>query len=732
MLYTQQNINHKTHRKLTAFLLALLLCIASSSATGAGFQPLKITSDTLSATADSLSVVPDSLSVVSDSLSVAEDTTNAFPKVILTPKELKRKIRDSIWAYKDSVIRATPRLLETYIFNDSIKNQRMFLWRTDGWFNNQKQLNPDTTYNDNFNELPYKKNDVDAVYLGVSGSAMMYTNFFKRTESKLFPFFAPYMPYTYTMETMPFYNVKSPYTELAYWGTLFATKQKEETNIKFLHTQNFTPSFNFNILYQRYGASGMLENERTDNRTFAITGNYIGKRYVAQGGYIFSRVKRDENGGVADLSMVMDTIVDAKTIPVSLTDASTKLKRNTIFITHSYGIPFNFKKQDSLAYGEGTMAYIGHTGEYSVYTKSYNDRIELSDSLGRALYNNAFYINPTMSADSARVMNLENRFFLRLQPWAKEAIVSKVDAGIGFQVLRFFNFSPDYFLSGNSNHSEHNMYLYFGASGTLKKYFAWNGFGTYHLSGYNQNDFRIGGEMRFSAYPLPEGIHLTGKIDVSQERPSYYYNNYYSNHYTWNNNFDKITETKIEGKLEIPDYKMELFFGYSLLKNNIYLDTLGNACQNNEAMSVMTAYLKKDFKAWKFHFDHKVLFQLSSKEDVVPLPKLALNLRYYLEAPLVKNVLTAQLGVEATFNTKYYTPAYSPALGLFYNQLREKYGAVPYLDAFVNLQWKRASIFVKYVNAAQDWPESDYFSACRYLKPQTALKFGIHWPFYVK
>lgn len=732
MLYTQQNINHKTHRKLTAFLLALLLCIASSSATGAVFQPLKITSDTLSATADSLSVVSDSLSVVSDSLSVAEDTTNAFPKVILTPKELKRKIRDSIWAYKDSVIRATPRLLETYIFNDSIKNQRIFLWRTDGWFNNQKQLNPDTTYNDNFNELPYKKNDVDAVYLGVSGSAMMYTNFFKRTESKLFPFFAPYMPYTYTLETMPFYNVKSPYTELAYWGTLFATKQKEETNIKFLHTQNFTPSFNFNILYQRHGASGMLENERTDNRTFAITGNYIGKRYVAQGGYIFSRVKRDENGGVADLSMVMDTIVDAKTIPVSLTDASTKLKRNTIFITHSYGIPFNFKKQDSLAYGEGTMAYIGHTGEYSVYTKSYNDRIELSDSLGRALYNNAFYINPTTSADSARVMNLENRFFLRLQPWAKEAIVSKVDAGIGFQVLRFFNFSPDYFLSGNSNHSEHNMYLYFGASGTLKKYFAWNGFGTYHLSGYNQNDFSIGGEMRFSAYPLPEGIHLTGKIDVSQEHPSYYYNNYYSNHYTWNNNFDKITETKIEGKLEIPDYKMELFFGYSLLKNNIYLDTLGNACQNNEAMSVMTAYLKKDFKAWKFHFDHKVLFQLSSKEDVVPLPKLALNLRYYLEAPLVKNVLTAQLGVEATFNTKYYTPAYSPALGLFYNQQREKYGAVPYLDAFVNLQWKRASIFVKYVNAAQDWPESDYFSACRYLKPQTALKFGIHWPFYVK
>lgn len=690
-----------------------------------------IPTDTTLANTSNRLMTADSLSA-SDSLATA-DSLDLFPTQQLTEKELKRKIRDSIWAHKDSIIRATPRLLSTYMFNDSIKNQRMFLWKTDGYFNKPTVLKPDTTYNDHFNELPYKKNDVNATYLGVSGSPMQYFNYFLREESELFPFFTPYMPYTYTMETMPFYNVKSPYTELAYWGTLFSNKEKEETNVKFLHTQNFTPSFNFNILYQRNGGNGMLENEKTDHRTFAITGNYIGKRYVAQGGYIFSRVKKNENGGISDLSMILDTIVDARTVPVTLKEASTAVKRNTIFITHSYGIPFNFKKDTSnTEYGEGTMAYIGHTGEYSVYTKSYKDKIDLQDSVGRALYNDSFYINPTETADSARVMNLENRFFLRLQPWAKEAIISKIDAGIGFQYLNIYNFNPIYFLTGNSNRSEHNMYLYFGASGELKKYFAWEGFGKYYLSGYNQNDFNIGGKVRFSAYPLTNGIHLTGKIDVSQKRPNFYFNDYSSNHYIWNNDFEKTTETRIEAKLEIPDYKMELFFGYSLLKNNIYLDSLANVQQNSEAMSVLTAYLKKDFRAWKFHFDHKILFQLSSNEAVVPLPKLALNLRYYLQAPLVKNVLTAQLGVEATFNTKYNSPGYSPALGMFFNQQSEETGETPYLDVFVNLQWKRASIFVKFVNIAQDWPTSDYFSANRYIKPQKALKIGIHWPFYVK
>lgn len=667
-----------------------------------------------------------------DSTLVTADSVDIFARPQLTKKEMKRAIRDSIWARKDSIIRATPRLLDTYLFKGDVTNQRMFVWNTDGYFNNPTVVNPDTTYNDYFHELPYLKEDAGAVYLGVAGSAMLPYNYFKREELDIFPFASPYLPYSYSVETMPFYNVKTPYTELGYWGTLFANKQKEETNIRFLHTQNFTPAFNFNILYKRYGGNGMLENESTDNRTFAITGNYLGKRYIAQAGYIFNRVKRDENGGISDLSMVLDTIVDLRTVPVRLNDASSKYKKNTIFLTHSYGIPIRFKKNDTTAVGEGTMAYIGHTGEFSTYTRSYDDNIAMTDTVAREFYNNKFFINPTATSDSVRVMNLENRLFIKLQPWAREAIVSGLEGGVGYQHLSYYKFSPEMLMSGNRNVKENNLYLYFGARGSVKQYFQWEGFGKYYLAGYNRNDFSIGGKIKVSFYPISQGIHITGKIDVSQQRPAFFYNNYYSNHYVWENDFDKTTNTSVQGKMTIPAYGMEAFFGYSLLNNNIYLDTLGNAVQNTESMSVMTAWLRKDFRLWKFHMENKILFQLSSKQEVVPLPKLALNLRYYLEFNLVKNVLSAQIGADATFNTDYYGQAYSPASGLFYNQRDEKIGGTPYIDVFVNLQWKRASIFVKWVNAGQDWPDSDYFSANRYVRPQTALKFGIFWPFYMR
>lgn len=69
--------------------------------------------------------------------------------------------------------------------------------------------------------------------------------------------------------------------------------------------------------------------------------------------------------------------------------------------------------------------------------------------------------------------------------------------------------------------------------------------------------------------------------------------------------------------------------------------------------------------------------------------------RWYWQFNVVKKVMQMQIGANVTYTTKWYEPGYSPALGMFYNQKVEKYGNCPYIDAFVNIQWKRACIFVK-------------------------------------
>lgn len=666
-------------------------------------------------------------------VTTAPDTTLTKRELRYQQRQLEKEKRDSIRYVRDSIRWSKPRIMDTYIVPDSLQVRRLIVWNHHQDLNAITFKDPDTTFNEQFYDYPFYKRDAGATYLGISGSAVKLHNYFKRARLDNFQQFEPYLEYSHTPNSIPFYNVKTPYTELGYWGTLFANRDKEETRVKFMHTQNLSPALNINISYDRYGAVGLLPRENTDNRTFSVTSNYLGRRYVMHSGYIFQGIKREENGGLVDDKMVLDTTFeDTKDLAYRLASADNRLKRNTVFLTHTYGIPIRFSKKDTSGFGEGTTTYFGHSFEYSTYYKKYTDKIEISDTIGRQLYNNVFLMSPVESFDSVRVNSLENKFFIRIQPWSNDAIVSKLDGGIGLQMLGIYGFRPENYVSGIANRVHNNFYVYFGAAGNFKKYFRWDALATYNISGYYENNFSLDANAGVSLFPVEEGVHITGRLHMENRRPNWFNNSYYSNHYAWENNFDNITETKLEGHLEIPLYKLSAFVGYSLIDNPVYYGIQGIVAQHNDIISVLSADVRKNFTFGFLHLDNRVLFQMTSNKEVLPLPAISANLRYYVQFELVKNVLTAQLGADVTYNTRYYAPAYNPALGIFHNQNEREIGNTPYIDAFLNLQWKRTSIFVKYINAAQGWPDSDYFSAHHYIRPVNAIKFGIHWPFYVK
>ena len=714
------------------------------------------------------------------------DAEQKLPALIAAANR-KLEIKDSIKSRRDSIIKATPRILETFAFADSLHYKRILTWSHERHFHNIEGLrdqSTDSSFNYNFHDYPIYRQDVNATWLGVAGSPVQLYDYFKRQEIENAIFYTPYSIYTYTPENLPQFNTKTPYTELAYYGTLFANKEKEESNIRIRTTQNITPELNILLEYHRYGGNGMLKREDTDNRTVVMAANYTGKKYLMHTGYIYDRIERSENGGVVDTKWVRDTTVDSREIDVYLRDASNRLKRNTLFLDQTYRIPFTFldkeyraeKKAEKLriaerdsimatgdstaiaayqereaarlealaAKSEGkdtlktdiTTAFIGHSSEYSVFRKTYEDKI--SDALGREFYGDRFYINPTQSKDSMRVMKFENRVFIRLQPWKSDGIVSKLDVGVGDKLANYFSFKPADYIQGSHNVLLNSAYLYAGAQGQYDKYLEWDAFGKYTFLGYEVNDFSINANATFKVYPFRKDrqspLEFKAHFETNLKEPDYYQQHLFTNHYKWDNDFSKISTTKVEASLSIPRWKLAASFGYALLGNNIYYDTLGIVRQNTKPMSVMTASLRKDFQLWKFHFDHRLSFQLSSDKDVMPLPMLGLNLRYYAEFDVVKNAMKMQIGANGTFTTKWYAPAYNPVLGVFHNQNKEQFGNCPYIDAFVNVQWKRVSVFLKMVNLNMGWPNesADYFSAAGYIAPQRAFKIGITWPFYVQ
>ena len=170
-------------------------------------------------------------------------------------------------------------------------------------------------------------------------------------------------------------------------------------------------------------------------------------------------------------------------------------------------------------------------------------------------------------------------------------------------------------------------------------------------------------------------------------------------------------------------------------------------------MSVLSAFLGKNFViADFFHLDNRLLFQLSSNQEVLPLPLLAANLRYYMQFNIVRaDVMKMQIGADVRFNTPWLAPSYNPVTGTFMAQgLHDfkqtdpetnkevtvsdylKYTNGPVIDLFLNVQWKRACLFVKWENTGRGWPmaKRDYFTADRYINTDRQIKLGIYWPFY--
>ena len=680
-------------------------------------------------------------------------------KVKLAEMNRKQAVKDSIKQYKDSVMKATPRILETFALPDSMQYKRIVKWSHEQEFHKINIAPVDTGFNYRFYDYPFLRKDVNATWLGVAGSPVQYYNYFNRKSTDKVSFYEAQESWSYTPATVPMYNTKTPYTELGYFGTLFAGTEKESDNLHLLTTQNITPEFNFTLAFDRYGGGGILANETTANKSSYITLNYLGKRYMAHAGLISNKINRGENGGLADLSGIRDTTVKARELSTRLdSKARSTVRKTVLFLDQQYRIPFTFinklkAKGDTTAVNPSdagqeaaadtlvlddsdiTTAFIGHSTEFSAYRRSYSDN--MNDPGTSMYYGGLKYINPFMTEDSLRVARLDNKAFIRLQPWSEDAIISKLNVGVGDRILTYYTFDPT-FTRTAQNTVWNSAYLYAGAEGSLRNYIHWDAKGEYVFLGKEINDMSIDANLGFSIYPFRKArkspLSVDLHFDTSLDEPEYYHQHMYTNHFKWDNDFSKISTTRLQGRISIPRWKLDAGAGYALLANNVYYDTLGVIRQNTTPMSVLSADLRKEFVLGILHLDNRVLFQISSNQEVIPLPTVALNLKYYIQLDISHGILLMQIGANGFYNTEWYSPAWNPALGVFHNQNKTKYNNGPYVDAFINMQWKRATIFAKYENVNQGWPmpKNDYFTADRYIATQRAIKIGIYWPFYTQ
>jgi hypothetical protein len=585
--------------------------------------------------------------------------------------------------------------------------------------NEVRRIELDTSIAHFRTDYPFLRDNAGAIFLGTLGSPAMPYSYVGRAGESEFLFMQPYEAYFFTPGNISFYNTTTPYTLLYYdWG---GSKSQMEDQLRVLHAQSITHELNFELMYNGMGTKGIYPRQRVDNRSFSVGASYMGSIYKASFGYIFNEVEAQESGGIADDRMITDTLIDPQLHLVRLQTAKNHLRNHTFFLTHSVDIPMVYIGNDSVI-NNILIGRIGHSLEHSTFSKIYSDNNE------EEYYDHRFL--GAVTRDSLGMRNFENRLFVQLRP-LRAYIFESLSAGLGYKSIQTFMFDPSMYFKGTSGEDLHTLYAYASMSAWYKKYFRWNAYAQTNIAGYQRGAFELKGDMTLSIYPIKDGLHLQLGALLAGREQDVFIDRYFTNHYSWDCSFEQSNELRVEAKLLVPAIRCEVGVSQSVQNNFVYFGNDAQPQQLPGALSVSALTLNHalDFKGLNLH--HRALMQLSSNEQVVSVPLFAVSATYYYERVLVKNVLSAQLGVDWQYCTPFNGYGYNPSVGMFHTSSVQM-GGYLWADAFLAFRWKRTTPFIKWEHATQGLLEGNtsYFSAVHYPRNERVFKFGLSWKFF--
>ncbi len=635
--------------------------------------------------------------------------------------------------------------LESYFFSDSVRALNNFKWHISRDYNRVTIGPLDTTLTDFRIDYPFYLHDVGDMAQGALGQTSLPLNYFRRPQSSDFAFADPYYAYTYNMENVPFYNTKRPLIRMGYIES--GQKRYREENFNIMVAQNISPTTGFNVDYRSHSTRGLYAWSRTKNHNVAVAFSHTGKRYSVHAAYYNNHIEQQENGGVVGVWAIADTTFQHPSgVPMKLADAQARniYRNNAFFVTQSYGIPLQRMTESDFSLADLSAVYIGHSFQYSSWSKVYTDRNrpyvderDHRDENGAFVpatgnYYDNWYIDPAQSRDSLYERVISNRIFVQAQPWDRNGVVGTIDAGVGVDLHLYSQFGAGDYLSGGYRKVKKTSYFAYGSvGGKIKKYVDWDANIRFYPSGYRGGDLEIGARLALTGYIRRHPLILEGRFSMERRTPSYWQENLFSNHFMWSAPLNKENETRFEVKFTVPDFAFEAGVWQGIVGDKVYYGSDSRIAQHGGSVGLTSAYVRKDFRLGGLHLDNRVLLQWSTDQEVVPVPLLSAYLSYYYEFWVVRNVLRLQIGLDGHYHTKYHAPSYNPALSAFYNQREVDVGNYPYVDAFVMGKWKRMRIFLKYQHLNKGlFGNGEYFALAGYPLNPGMFKIGISWGFY--
>lgn len=610
-------------------------------------------------------------------------------------------------------------------------------------------------------------------FLGNLGSPRLSRVFFDREHDEPTIFMAPFSSFYVRPDQIYFTNSNIPYTNLTYYtaGNKINGEERFKSYFSVNVNKRLAFGFNFDYLYGR----GYYANQSTSHFNAGLFGSYIGERYQLQAVYNNFFMKMNENGGIADDGYITrpDTMAEGRkeyestTIPVKLEQTSNRNKDFYVYLTQRYRLGFkrkvtkenslnsdaqqDFSASDSIStetlsgistdsLGNVALAEDSSLIEEFVPVTSFIHTFKLersrhqfrSDGEPENMYENSHFNKTGTSRDSTTAFSVKNVFGIALLEGFNKYAKAGLTAYISHKFSRYDLMNADSMTV--DRFTEQEIFVGGELAKRQGKTLHYSVDGEIGIMDKAMGQFRVHGNMDLNFRLWKDTVNFIARGFVTNTLPSFYMRHYHSNHFFWDNdNMEKEFRTRLEGELNIDRWGTNLRAGVENIKNYTYFNQHAMPEQHSGNIQVLSATLKQDFRLGIFHLDNEVTWQKSSNETVLPLPQLSVYSNFYILTKLAKKVLTVQLGADVRYFSKYYAPAYTPAIQQFHLQPgndQVEIGGYPIVNIYANLHLKRTRLFAMYSHVNQGMGSRNSFLVPHYPINPSLLRLGVSWNFY--
>ena len=607
-------------------------------------------------------------------------------------------------------------------------------WHLNSDFTEEVPFQIDTVFSlSNHYRISDKYSPINA-YPGNYGLPFYQINFFDRISDPDQFLYTYYSPFMYLPGKAQFMDTQVPITEMTW--SFGAPRETSEQTFRVRHSQNANRYLNFGVIYDIIFSLGQYNYQRAEDKTFTFYTSYIKKKYKLYMAAGVNNMLSYENGGVTSSDQI-SLFTGTRDVPVNLgglDKATSTLKNRNILLVQRYTLGKPATPADSAS--PVKKGFFGLSGTFSHILLWETNKRMYSDANPKSGFYDSIYISESVTFDSLNARYLKNT--VRFDFTTDESRKFRLGGGAGLrnELFRYGQIMPTYdtgfsdTLSWKRNNNAVVGRLY----NNIGEKFRWMADGELFLTGYRAGDFTLKGEIdkTFDFKKGPAAWTITGGIENKQ--PSFWLEQWGSNHFAWNNKFKKEFRIDAGTRFSYQARNADLRFNYALITNFTDFNEKALPSQYDGVLSVASLMAHKEFKAWKFHLSTDVLLQQSSNRDILDLPFISTRTTGFFEHlfrfPETNGKLNTQLGVDLIYHTLYHPLSYMPATGRYYRQNSVSTGNYPFINAFINIKLKRTRFFIMMDHLNAGIMGYNYYMIPLYPMNSRMLRYGLAWTFY--